>query len=163
MNDTPLKEKSKVYLFGIALFSYLALISTVYLIRMVFEDVFLINSVSFKTSFWIYNCISLFLFIVGIIFSLHFIKKLKSINYFKFIIIVIIILILAQLLQFLLAIYHIEFLLEYYSIEFDKYYDDESRKAIYGTYYAIFEYLKYLSIGIIVFINIRKSKINSTS
>ena len=156
MNDTPLKEKSKVYLFGIALFSYLALISTVYLIRIILENFFIINEVPFKTSFWIYNCISLFLFILGIILSLQIIKKMKVANYFKTIIIVIIILVLAQLFQFLVTFYGFDFILENYSAEFDKYYNGESKKGIYGTYYAIFEYLKYLSIGIIVFINIKK-------
>ena len=121
------------------------------------------NGIPFKTSFWINSCISLFLFIFGIIFLLKFIKKTKSVNYFKYLIIVVVILILAQLLQFLLAIFHIEFLLENYSGEFDKYYNGENKKAIYGTYYALFEYLQYLSIGLIVFINIKKSKINSIS
>ncbi|WP_339836889.1 hypothetical protein [uncultured Flavobacterium sp.] len=166
--ENNLKESSRIYLFGIALFSYLALISSVYLIRIIFEYIFIINEITFKTSFWIYNCVSLFLFIVGIILSLHVIKKLKSINYLKSLIIAIIILILAQLFQFLVTFYGFDFILENYSVESDKYYDSENNKAIYGIYYVIFEYLKYISIGIIVFVNIKKSnikisKINSTS
>lgn len=156
--ENNLKESSKIYLFGIALFSYLALISTVYLIRMIFENLFIINEVPFKTSFWIYNCVSLLLFIIGITFSLNLIKKLKSINYLKTLIIMILILILAQLIQFLFTFYSLDFILENYSVESDKYYDSENNKAIYGIYYVIFEYLKYISIGIIVFINIKTQK-----
>lgn len=161
--ENNLQENSRIYLFGIALFSYLALISTVYLIRIILENFFIVNEVPFKVSFWIYNCVSLFIFIVGIIMSLQIIKNLKSVNYFKTLIIIIVILILAQLFQFLVAFYSYDFIFENYSAEFDKYHDSESDKAIYRTYYALFEYLKYLSIGIIVFINIKKSKINSTS
>lgn len=161
--ENNLKDNSKIYLFGIALFSYLALISTVYLIRIILENFFIINEVPFKASFWINNSISLLLFIVGIIMSLQIIKNLKAVNYFKILIIIIVILILAQLFQFLVAFYSYDFIFENYSDEFDKYHDSESDKAIYGTYYALFEYLRYLSIGIIVFVNIKKSKINSIS
>ena len=33
----PSNESTKIYLFGIALFSYIAIISSVYLIRIIFE------------------------------------------------------------------------------------------------------------------------------
>jgi hypothetical protein len=159
----PSNESTKIYLFGIALFSYLALISTVYLTRIILENFFIINEVPFKNSFWIYNCVSLLLFIVGITFSLNLIKKLKSINYIRTLVIMTLILILAQLMQFLFTFYSLDFILENYSDEFDKYSNIRREKPIYISYNALFEYLKYLSIGIIVFINIRKSKINSIS
>lgn len=161
--ENNLKESSKIYLFGIALFSYLAIISVSFLIGFIVENILILNEFTFVTSYWIFNGVSFFTFILLLILSIKHIKKLKLENYFKTFVGFIIILIISQLLQFILTVYGFEIIFENYFEKTDKYYESEKNKAFYAGFYAVIEYLKYLSIGIIVFINIRKSKINSTS
>jgi|GEM_PF-6470637 len=147
------QKKAIVNFIGFGVFLYLSITSFGYLIRMLTEKLLIINGVSFETSFWIYSILYLVFILVPFYLAINYFKKTSEINYSKIGVVLIATIILANIGQFIVAYYITEYIEEKFPNQIAAYYDFSKPKGIYFTYEAAFSFLRYILIGIIVFIH----------
>lgn len=137
---------------GIGIFLWISIISFSYLISLILEKMLMINAIPFEISFWIYNGVSFLFYCVITFIALNYLSKLKAINYSNMYLILIVAVFVLQLLHILIQYFGSNLLDHFYSEEISKYYEFQSNYISLYSYQYIFEFLKYVYLGIILLI-----------
>jgi hypothetical protein len=137
---------------GVGIFLWTSINSSTSLIHTIIEKTLMLNSVPFEISFWIYNGLSFIFYCVITFFALNYFKNKKNINYSKIYLVLIITIIALMFGRIIFQYISINFIDKLYREEFIYFNENQSENIFLYSFISIFEYLKYICLGIILLI-----------
>lgn len=141
-----------INLIGIGIFLWISIICFTHLIYLITEKMLIFNGIPFEISFWIYNSVSIIFYCAILFISLNYFNKLQNINYSKLYLILIGLIIIIMFGRIVFQYISTNYLEKSYKEELIIYNINQSENVFLYSYASIFEYLKYICLGIILWI-----------
>ena len=137
---------------GIGIFLWISIMCFTHLIYLIIEKMLIYNGIPFEISFWINNSVSTIFYCAISFISLNYFNKLQNINYSKLYLILISSIVVIMFGRLIFQYVSTNYLEKFYKEELIIYNINQSENVFLYSYASIFEYLKYIFLGIILWI-----------
>jgi FlaA1/EpsC-like NDP-sugar epimerase len=137
---------------GIGIFLWISIMCFTHLIYLIIEKMLIFNRIPFEISFWIFNSVSTIFYCAVTFIALNYFNKAQSINYSKLYLLLIISIIVVLLVRIIFQYVSTNYIEKSYEEELIIYNINQSENVFLYSYASIFEYLKYIFLGVILWI-----------